>query len=529
MVQYVFAPGYKSRNMEDLKPTKEQQSAVVAFASKQTFKINAYAGTGKTATLAMMAHSSGRQGLYIAFNKSIADEAGRKFPSHVKALTSHSLAYRAVKSQGFSNEQMTKSFTPKALAYVMQLSPLPYGDGKRLTPVSVAYLVLSTLNKFSQSALEQVSPDLVPLYGYLAALSEKEQHDLQLIVCSLANKLWGWMIDPSAEKFPLGHNGYFKLWSLSKPTLNSDYCLLDEAQDSNPALLSVLGQQGCQVVYVGDRFQQIYGWRGAVNAMELVEVDATLQLSQSFRFGPAVADFATKVINTLDPSVAITGNMEISSCVGCADPDAILSRTNAQLIAYVIDSLNAGRLPHVVGGTSEMQSMLQDVGKLKLGQPATHHEFFGFRRWEDILEYVKQPEGQSLSTFVSIVEKHGEEKLVQELKRTQSEELDADLILSTAHKAKGREWGSVMVAEDFSEPIEVKPDNREALIARGNEICRAKNGKEYAVGPEEMRLLYVAATRAKSAVHLPSWCERFFGVKQSVEAIRFGSQSSSKY
>nr|WP_249816408.1 UvrD-helicase domain-containing protein [Bradyrhizobium sp. 180] len=55
-----------------------------------------------------------------------------------------------------------------------------------------------------------------------------------------------------------------KLWALSNPAIAADFILLDEAQDTNPVVLDVLRKQPAQMVYVGDKYQQIYEWRGAV-------------------------------------------------------------------------------------------------------------------------------------------------------------------------------------------------------------------------------------------------------------------------
>jgi hypothetical protein len=45
-----------------------------------------------------------------------------------------------------------------------------------------------------------------------------------------------------------------------------------------------LRAQQCQVIYVGDPYQQIYEWRGAVNAMEHIRAPECA-LTESFRFG----------------------------------------------------------------------------------------------------------------------------------------------------------------------------------------------------------------------------------------------------
>jgi superfamily I DNA/RNA helicase len=52
-------------------------------------------------------------------------------------------------------------------------------------------------------------------------------------------------------------------------------------------------------------------------------------------------------------------------------------------------------------------------------------------------------------------------------------------VISTAHKAKGREWRSLRLLDDFVRQDSVEPD------------------------PAEMRLLYVAITRAKEQLDAP--------------------------
>ena len=80
--------------------------------------------------------------------------------------------------------------------------------------------------------------------------------------------------------------------------------------------------------------------------------------------------------------------------------------------------------------------------------------------------------------FVQLVEQHGEGKLWAAVKAAQEDEASADVILSTAHKAKGREWDSVRLASDFaSSRLGKNPD-----------------------APSEVRLFYVAMTRARKTL-----------------------------
>src|SRR5690554_895516 len=80
-----------------MKPTPEQAAVIDTFRSGDHLVIEAGAGTGKTSTLRMLADATpGRRGVYIAYNRSIAQEAQRKFPARVTCKTAHSFAYGAV-------------------------------------------------------------------------------------------------------------------------------------------------------------------------------------------------------------------------------------------------------------------------------------------------------------------------------------------------------------------------------------------------------------------------------------------------
>lgn len=75
-----------------LTPTDEQ-SAIIHWQG-QKLVVNAFAGTGKTSTLVQyaLANPDSRM-LYLAYNRSVRDEAERKFPFNVECKTSHQLAW----------------------------------------------------------------------------------------------------------------------------------------------------------------------------------------------------------------------------------------------------------------------------------------------------------------------------------------------------------------------------------------------------------------------------------------------------
>jgi hypothetical protein len=287
------------------------------------------------------------------------------------------------------------------------------------------------------------------------------------------------------DAIPLGHDGYLKLWALSNPVIPADFILLDEAQDTNPVVLDILTRQAAQIVYVGDKYQQIYEWRGAINAMETIATDRTTHLTLSFRFGEAIAEGASKILSLLGERRIIRGNPVVSSRIGSIIPETILARTNASTITAIIEALDADRKPFLVGGTAELIEMLRAVEDLKEGQPSTLPDFFGFQNWQEVVEFSRSGEGEHLLTFVNLVEARGERQLMWALGRT-VDESHSDLVISTAHKAKGREWKTVRLMDDF-------------VKSRARRKNEAQNGTS-AYDPAELRILYVAFTRAREAI-----------------------------
>lgn len=476
----------KPRNAKrsKFKPTEEQVTALDAFLSGRSLKINAFAGTGKTSTLQLLANATTARGQYLAFNKDIVTDASEKFPDTVDCSTSHRLAFRAAPS-GYKKHRgkLTDRCTANHLVEALDLKKRIFGDKHPLTAESQGYLYLETIRRYAQSADDDIGLQHVPQLGALRAAKEDVVAEVQQYALDGARKVWDRMLSET-DDLPLGHDGYLKLWGLSRPLIAADYILLDEAQDTNPVVLDVLERQQAQLVYVGDRYQQIYEWRGAVNAMEKIETDASAFLTTSFRFGEGIAEAATKLLAMLGESRAVRGNPTLESRIGpMTSPDAVLARTNASTITAIIDALDAKRRPHLVGGKDELMKMLRGVQSLKEGEPSEHPDFFGFKSWTEVVEFAKRDEGAYLVTFVNLVETRGERQLMWALNRTVGED-DADLVISTGHRSKGREWKSVRLMDDF---LRSAPADEKKQIA----------------DPAELRLLYVALTRAKEHLEVP--------------------------
>lgn len=472
-------------------PTPEQIESIDAFVSGASMKINAYAGTGKTSTLEMLSHSTKRRGQYIAFNRSIVSEAAGRFPASVNCSTVHGLAYRSTDHSLRSNKaKMTNKVSANELASLLNLKKIWRVDRERsLQPRSQAYLIAETIRRFCYSTASDFTPDHVPHHGSLLSAPPETLAVVADFALRGARHVWARMINPS-DQLPMGHDGYLKLWALGRPRIATDFILLDEAQDTNPVVLEVLREQSAQTVYVGDRYQQIYEWRGAVNAMEEIATDRTTQLTQSFRFGPEIAMGASHILKMLGEKRPLTGNPALKSKIADCNPDAILARTNASVMSALIEALNAGKKPSLVGGTGELMEMLRGVQDLKAGVPSTVPDFFGFERWEDVVEFSDTVEGGHLTTFVNLVQSRGERQLLWALGRIVDEK-DGDITISTAHKAKGREWRNVRLLDDFMKSFPEKP---------GTQVDEKRRNQEREA---ELRLFYVAFTRAREAIEVP--------------------------
>jgi superfamily I DNA/RNA helicase len=283
--------------------------------------------------------------------------------------------------------------------------------------------------------------------------------------------------------------------------------MLDEAQDSNPVILGVLNNQKCPVIYVGDPYQQIYEWRGAVNAMDRVNTPHRALLSQSFRFGERIASAATQVLQRLNAEKPLLGRSDLESHIADVHPRAVLSRTNASVMENLLQLQSTGIRCHVVGGSSELTRLLEHVSRLKSGIMSDLPEFFGFKNWSEVVAFSEEPEGEHLGTFVRLVTKFDHTSLMAALKRCESDEHDAQVCLSTAHRAKGKEWDHVRLSNDFDVPF--------------------TNSNSPTVQDSEVRLFYVAMTRGMVAVELPAGCREYFGIAPT-SPYRFGDPLMTK-
>lgn len=464
--------------MADLKPTPEQGAILDAAATGDGLVIEAAAGSGKTTTLKMLARQTDRRGLYLAYNRAIKDDAQRSFPSSVECKTSHGLAFGPVATRYKHRLNGPRVPAQRAAQILGVREPVRLArDLAPLAPQQLARIAVATVNRFCHSADDDITARHVPVYTGLE--DRVLRAELAKAVVPIAVRAWA-DIHSRDGHLRFDHDHYLKIYQLSRPRLAFDYLLVDEAQDLNPVVQAIVAEQThAQVILVGDRCQQLYAWRGAVDAMASFD-GKRLQLTQSFRFGTAVADEANKWLAVLDAGLRVRGFDQVPSTVGPIEqPDAVLCRTNGTALARVMEALDNGRRVALVGGGGEIARLARAASDLMAGRTCDHPELLAFGNWNEVRDYVDQDKTASdLKVFVNLIDKWGPDVLLLVVDRLVDEQR-ADTVISTGHKAKGREWNTVKIATDFREP----KDNEDGT--RG-EIPR-----------EDAMLAYVAVTRAK--------------------------------
>lgn len=473
--------------MGQFAPTDEQTAIVDAASTGKPLVIEAGAGTGKTSTLIQIAEANpDKTFMYLAFNRSIKDEAEGKFPSNVRCYTTHGLASRSNPEFRRKLEATKGRQTTRQLMELLNIRSGYRSKRADLDLWNIAAYARDMVSRFARSSDDQLqwwhlAKDHVPMCDV------EERKQIASVIMPYAQAMWNDLQTPY-PRYKFEHDHYRKIWALSKPNLGVDAVLFDEAQDAQRVVMGVVKQQtNSQTIVVGDSAQEIYTFTGAVNSMGSFDGDH-LYLTKSFRFGPAVAEVANLFLEDIGSPMRLTGFDKIESTVGdrIADPDAILCRTNGEAISQVLNNMN--RRVALAGGGRELIALTEAAAQLLAGRKPYNPELAAFPSWGAVQDYVERdPSGRDLKTFVSLVETHGTEKIIRTLKRLVTPGRGVDLTVSTAHKAKGLEWKGVQIGNDFASPFDKDKDG---------------NVKEVTDG--EKRLAYVAVTRAEQRLGVGS-------------------------
>lgn len=478
-------------------PTAQQQAIIDACVDGRDVAVRALAGTGKTSTMRMVAARMPDKTItYIAFNRSIADEAQAAFGRNVRADTMHAFARQALRSSPRYQAKLgmvaRNDGFPQEVAAVLGLGAedtVPYGrqGAQHIEALRLVRMAMGTVKRFRESADAEIGR------RHVGDGATPDQPGLSALVLKHARQIWADKASPSG-KLRFTHDDYLKIWALGNPTIPGDVIIFDEVQDVNELQARLVQAQGAQTIVVGDSYQSVYGFRGAKDFLRHWPADVTLPLTKSWRFGPVVAGAGNRFLGLLRSQLVLEGNPALDTRLERVEhPDAVLCRTNAGAVAAVFAGIEEGKRVALVGGGGAIKDIARAAKDLQRGRGTKHADLSRFANWHDVRDYVnKNEDAQSLRMFVRLIDKHQPDGLIAMADELIDEnetdpDIRADLVVSTAHKAKGREWHDVRIADDFRGPTQ-DPETGETVLP----------------SPEELRLAYVTVTRAQRRLELGS-------------------------
>jgi len=470
-----------------MKITKQQQEILQAVQKYKNIKINAFAGTGKTTTLNLIASEyKEKKILYLAFNSAIKNEANGIFPNNTSIKTTHGLAFAAIKKH--TNIDLSNIVNYRAIDISKEFN-ITYNQ---------AIGTLKIFESFCNSSKSEITKEDIE------HTTAKKMFDLMLI-----NQL-----KPT-------HSFYLKYYHLlliteQIPQFNYDICMLDEAQDTNEVTMGIFEALSAKVkIYVGDQHQQIYSFRGSKNALSKIKSDVKLYLSHSFRFNDSIASFANTLLkNFKNEQIPIEAK-------GVNDENIVtsgyISRTNAQLIGIISSRIEERRPFVTVRDPNEIFNLTQEVHYFLEHdkQKIKRNRFLkDFNDEDELTDYAKEVEDYELRSALKIAKEYKEKifefkqiadkfyKAWQNKKNNGFDRrVDEILFLTTAHTAKGLEWDSVTIADDFNDFADLIVDfGCESL----EEFLKEQNHLPNQEIIDEFNLFYVAITRAKKLLQKDS-------------------------
>ena len=235
----------------------------------------------------------------------------------------------------------------------------------------------------------------------------------------------------------------------------------------SPVMLDVLQSCPKKLFVVGDTHQQIYSFRHAVDAMTKLDADQVLELSQSFRFGPQIAELAQALIQEAKsiPGFRIRGNTAVASRASLygrheshrdVRSATVLARTNLGLFATALDLRKKGIALRFEKDMAPVLGRILDVMHVARGAPEQARDTFvrSFPSLEDIEKYAEETQDLGLAQTCKIVTQYERElpKVAYDLIKlcgdSRPQEHEA-VTLTTVHGAKGKEYPRVIIDTDL--------------------------------------------------------------------------------
>lgn len=329
--------------------------------------------SGKTFTLCKLAEITPpiKSSIFLAFNKSIAEELGQRLPRTVKASTLHSCALSSLCKAFSLNFALSDSKNFNLAKEKMNFKGV---HSKRIPGMIMKICRLYDLMRFNlvQDDVEAII-SLGERYGEEADENlAKRAIELRMLNKKIADN---YFLKGGSGKLPMDFTDmlYYSTQYVHKEDFKQyNVVMLDECQDISPLQFEVVKM--CKtprgrLIAVGDEKQSIYSFMGSnldsLQAIKNAPNTVTLPLSMTYRCAQDIVAEACKVFpdSIVAAPGAVKGFVGDGTFKDAQEGDFILCRNNAPLVDAFITLLRQGKKCTILGKEfgDELVSLIDSV------------------------------------------------------------------------------------------------------------------------------------------------------------------------
>lgn len=443
-----------------MKLDKYKQAIVEEYqTTNKNIFVSATAGSGKTSTLCKLAEITPpiKESIFLAFNKSIAEELSKRLPKTVKAQTLHSCALSALSKAFKFNFSLSDSKNFNLAKEKM--------DFKGVHPKRVPGIIMRICRLYDLMRFNLVSNDIERIIELGERYGEDVDEDLAMkaIELDMLNKKIAddYFLNGACGKILIDFTDM--LWYATNYVHKDDFkhfnvVMVDECQDLSPLqyqLIKMLKTSRGRLVAVGDEKQAIYAFQGSnldtLNSIKTSVNTVSLPLSMTYRCAKNIVDEACKVFpDGIEAAPdAIVGSVNYGSFIDAKEGDFILCRNNAPLVESFVELLRRGKKCSILGKEfgDELVSMIDSVDDI-WGLEKILTDFYAKLLKKGIKNPMKCEAYNKLDERVQVLlnlyEYFGDlETVKSRIYDIFVENVGKGIVLSTIHKSKGLESDNV--------------------------------------------------------------------------------------
>lgn len=329
--------------------------------------------SGKTFTLCKLAEMTPpiKSSIFLAFNKSIAEELGQRLPRTVKAQTLHSCALSSLCKAFSLNFSLSDSKNFNLAKEKMEFKGVP--------PKRIPGIIMKVCRLYDLMRFNLVPDDIEAIIALGERYGEDADEELakRAIELRMLNKRIAdnYFLKGGGGKLPMDFTDmlYYATQYVHKEDFKQyNVVMVDEIQDLSPLqyqLIKMLKTPRGRLVGVGDEKQAIYGFQGSnldtLNAIKNAPNTVTLPLSITYRCARDIVDEACKVFpdGIVAAPGAVKGFVGDGTFKDAQEGDFILCRNNAPLVDAFITLLRQGKKCTILGKEfgDELVSLIDSV------------------------------------------------------------------------------------------------------------------------------------------------------------------------